>query len=107
MVRKPEGKTPFGRPRLRWEGMNNICLKERGWEFVGWIHLTQNRDLTLILLNTVMNSRRMRNIFCLADQLLNSEGLRVELLDWLSVGRLVVWLVGDSVGRAVSQSVLA
>jgi hypothetical protein len=58
-------------------------------------------------LNTVMNSRRMRNIFCLADQLLNSEGLRVELLDWLSVGRLVVWLVGDSVGRAVSQSVLA
>ena len=80
-------------------------------EFLDWIHLTQNRDFSLTLLNNVMNSRRMRNVGCLADQLLNSEEvLRVELLDWLSVGRSVGWLddwlvscfVGDSVGRTVS-----
>jgi hypothetical protein len=84
---------------------------EMGWEFVGWIHLTQNRDFSLTVLNNVMNSRRMRNVGCLADQLLNSEeGLSVELVDWLSVGRSVGWLdawlvsclVGDSVGRTIS-----
>jgi len=70
--------------------MIKIYLKEIGLEFVGWIHLTQNRDFSLTVLNSVMNSRRMRNVGCLADQLPNSEeGLRVELLDWLSVGRLV------------------
>jgi len=66
-----------------------------GYEFVSWIHLTQNRDFSLTLLNNVMNSRRMRNVGCLADQLLNSEeGLRVELRHWLSVGRSVGCLVG-------------
>ena len=96
-------------------GMIEIYLKEIGLEFVGWIHLTQNRDFSLTLLNNVMNSRRVRNIGCLVDQLLNSEeGLRLELLDWLSVGRSVGWLhdwlvgwlvgclVGDTVGRRVS-----
>jgi hypothetical protein len=94
--------------------MIKIYLKEIRLEFVGWIHLTQNRDFSLTLLNIVMNSRRMRNIGCLVDQLLNSEeGLRLELLDWLSVslsvgcmtGWLVIWLVIRSAGELVSRFV--
>ena len=48
--------------------MIKIYFKEIGLEFVGWIHLTQNREFSLTLLNNVMNSRRMRNVGCLADQ---------------------------------------
>jgi hypothetical protein len=43
LVGKPEGKTPIGRPRSRWEDNNKIDLKI-GWEDVAWIHLAQDRD---------------------------------------------------------------
>jgi hypothetical protein len=76
LVRNPERKRPFGRPRLRREGVVKIYLKEIGLEFVDWIHFTQNRDFSLTLLNSVVNSRRMGNVGCLAGQLLNYEGLR-------------------------------
>jgi hypothetical protein len=31
LVEKPEGKRPFGRPRLRWEDGIRMDLSEIGW----------------------------------------------------------------------------
>jgi hypothetical protein len=42
LVRKPEGKRSFGRPRRRWE--IRVDLKKIGWEGVDWINLVQDRD---------------------------------------------------------------
>jgi hypothetical protein len=38
LVRKPEGKRPFGRPWYRWVDIK-MDLREIGWEVVDWIHL--------------------------------------------------------------------
>jgi hypothetical protein len=35
-VGKPEGKTPLGKPRRRWED-NKLDLGERGWSGMDWI----------------------------------------------------------------------
>jgi hypothetical protein len=51
---KPEGKRPVGRRRHRW--VENIKdLREIGWDDMGWIDLTQDRDQWRALVNTVMN----------------------------------------------------
>jgi hypothetical protein len=42
--RKPEGKRPLGIFKRRWEGNIRMYLRERVWEVVDWIHLTQDRD---------------------------------------------------------------
>jgi hypothetical protein len=55
LVRKPEGKRPFRRPRRRWEDKIVIDLREIGWEGVEWIHLAQETDQWRALVNTVMN----------------------------------------------------
>jgi len=57
LIGKPEGKRPLGRPRSRWEGNIGMDLREIGWESVDWIHLAQDRDQWLALMNTVMNLR--------------------------------------------------
>jgi hypothetical protein len=31
LVRKPEGRRPFGRPRRRWEDNIKMDLREVGW----------------------------------------------------------------------------
>jgi hypothetical protein len=56
-VGKPEGKTPLGRPRRRWEDRIRMDLREIGWGRVEWIHLAQDRDRWRAILNTVMNPR--------------------------------------------------
>jgi hypothetical protein len=48
-------KTPLGRPRRRWEDNINIDLIEIGWCDVDWIHMAQDRDQWMALMNTVMN----------------------------------------------------
>jgi hypothetical protein len=40
LVKKPEGKRPLGRPRLRWVG--NIKMDRLGC--MDWIDLAQDRD---------------------------------------------------------------
>jgi hypothetical protein len=42
LIRKPEGKRPFGTPNHRWEDNIKVDLKEMGWEGVDCIHLAQN-----------------------------------------------------------------
>jgi hypothetical protein len=44
LVGKPEGKTPLGRPRRRWENDIKNGLRETGWSGMDWIDLAQNRD---------------------------------------------------------------
>jgi hypothetical protein len=39
LVGKPEGRTPLGRPRRRWEYNIKMDLREIGWGGMGWIHL--------------------------------------------------------------------
>jgi hypothetical protein len=43
-IAKPDGKTPHGRPRLRWDNNIKMDLRKVGWEGVYWIHLAQDRD---------------------------------------------------------------
>jgi len=55
LVGKPEGKTPLGRPRCRWEDEIKMDLKEVGWEGLHWIDLAQDRGRWWALVNAAMN----------------------------------------------------
>jgi hypothetical protein len=57
LMGKPEGKTPLGRPRRRWEDEIRMNLREISWGSVDWIQLAQDRDRWRALVNTVMNLR--------------------------------------------------
>jgi hypothetical protein len=59
LMAKPEGKTPLGRPRHRWEDGIRKDLRKIGWGSVEWIQLAQDRDQLRALVNTVMNLRVM------------------------------------------------
>jgi len=55
LVRKPEGKRPFGRPRRGWEDDFKMNLQEVGCWGMDWIELDQDRDGWRALVNVVMN----------------------------------------------------
>ena len=57
LVRKPEGKRPRGRPRLRWEDKIKIYFQEVGSGGMDWIELARDRDRGRALVNAVMNLR--------------------------------------------------
>jgi hypothetical protein len=57
LVGKPEVKRPLGRPRCRWEDNIKMDVREIGWSYTDWIHLTQDRDQWRALVNKVMNFR--------------------------------------------------
>jgi hypothetical protein len=57
LMGKPEGKRPLERPRRRWEDGIKTNLREIGWGSVEWIHLAQDRDHWLAVVNSVMNLR--------------------------------------------------
>jgi hypothetical protein len=44
MVRKPEGKSPLGRPRRRWEDNIKMGLQEVGCGDMDCIDVAQDRD---------------------------------------------------------------
>jgi hypothetical protein len=54
MMGKPEGKTPLGRPRRRWEENIKVKLQEVGCRGIDWIVMAQNRDRWRALVNAVM-----------------------------------------------------
>jgi hypothetical protein len=56
-VGKPEGKTPLGRHRRRWEDNVKMELREIGSCGTDWIDLAQDSDQWRALVNTVMNLR--------------------------------------------------
>jgi hypothetical protein len=51
-----EGRRSLERPMRRWDDIK-MDIKETGYEYVDWIHLTQNRDGWLALVNTAMKLR--------------------------------------------------
>ena len=55
LVRKPEGRKPLGRPRLRWVDNIRMYLQEVGSGYMDWIALAQDRDRWRTLANAVMN----------------------------------------------------
>jgi hypothetical protein len=57
LVRKPESKTPFGRPRSRWEGNIKVGFQETGYGVMSWIELAHDRDRWRSLVNVAMNLR--------------------------------------------------
>jgi hypothetical protein len=57
LVEKPEGKRPFGRPRVRWEDNIKMDLNEVGYGGMDWIELAQDRDRWRALVNSVGNLR--------------------------------------------------
>jgi len=57
LVGKPEGKTPFGRPRRRWEDNIKMDLEEVGCGVMDWIDLAEDRESWRALVNAVMNLR--------------------------------------------------
>jgi hypothetical protein len=57
LVGRPEGKTPRGRPRRRWEDNIKMDLQEIGCGGLGWFDLAQDRDRWRALVNAVMNLR--------------------------------------------------
>ena len=57
LVRKPEGKRPLGRRRIRWVDNIMMYLQEVGCGYGDWIGLAQDRDGWRKLVNEVMNFR--------------------------------------------------
>jgi hypothetical protein len=57
LVGKPEGKTPLGRPRRRWESNVRMDLQEVGCGCEDWIGLAQDRDTSRALMSAVRNLR--------------------------------------------------
>jgi hypothetical protein len=51
LVGKPEGKTPLGRPRRRWEDGVRMDLREIGLGGVDWIRLAQDMDQWCAVMN--------------------------------------------------------
>ena len=57
LVGKPEGKSPLGSSRRRWEDNIKMDLQEVGCGGMDWIDLAQDRDRWWALVNAVMNLR--------------------------------------------------
>jgi hypothetical protein len=57
LVGKPDGKSPLGRSRRRWEDNIRMNLREMRWHGVDWIYLVQDRDKCQTLVKTVMKLR--------------------------------------------------
>jgi hypothetical protein len=55
LVEKPQGKSPLGRPRYRWEDNIKMDLQEVGCERMDWIDLAQDRDRWRELVKAIMN----------------------------------------------------
>jgi hypothetical protein len=57
LMGKPEGKSPLGRQRRRWEDRIRMAFGEIAWGSVEWIQLAKDRDRWRSLFNTAMNLR--------------------------------------------------
>ena len=49
---KPTGKRPLGRPRRRWEDLEEICVNAGNW-----VDSAQDRDYWKALVNAALNLR--------------------------------------------------
>ena len=56
-MRRPEEKSPLGRPRRGWEDNIKMDLHEMGCGGMDWIELDQDRVRWRAVVNAVMNLR--------------------------------------------------
>jgi hypothetical protein len=54
LMENPEGRSPLGVPRRRWEDNIKMDLEEIGWGSVDKIELAQDGDKLRDLVNSVM-----------------------------------------------------
>jgi hypothetical protein len=57
LVGNPEGKTPLGSPRRRWDYNIKKDVQKLGFGDEDWIGLVQDRDRWRAFVNAVMNLR--------------------------------------------------
>jgi hypothetical protein len=57
LVGKHEGKSPLGRPRLRWENNIKMNLQQVGCGGMDWIELARDRDRWRVRVGVVMKLR--------------------------------------------------
>jgi hypothetical protein len=57
LVGRPEGKSPLGRPRRKWEDNINLDLREIRIDGANWVRLAWDRIRWQAFVNTVMNLR--------------------------------------------------
>jgi hypothetical protein len=55
LVGKPEGTSPLGRPRRRWDDNIKMDLQEVGGGCGDWMERAEDRDKWGALVSTVMN----------------------------------------------------
>jgi hypothetical protein len=64
LVGKPEGRSPLGGPRGRWEDnikMGRRAVRWEGGEGMDWIDLVQDKERWRALVNTMINLRVLQN----------------------------------------------
>jgi hypothetical protein len=57
LVGKPEGRSPHGRPRRRWEDNIKMDLQEVRWGERDWIDLAQDKNMWQAVVNAVRKLR--------------------------------------------------
>ena len=57
LMRRPEGKRPFGRPRRRWEDNIKMDFQDVGGGSMDWFDLARDRYRWRALVKAVMNLR--------------------------------------------------
>jgi len=57
LLGKSDGRTPLGRPRLRWVDNIRMDLQEVGSGYMEWIGLAQDRGKWWTLVSAAMNLR--------------------------------------------------
>ena len=57
LIGKPEGSSPLGRPRLRWELNVKMDLQEGGRKGMDWIDIAEDSDRWPAVVNAVVNLR--------------------------------------------------
>jgi hypothetical protein len=55
LLGKPEGRSPFGTARSRWENNIKMYFREMRWDGADWSHLAQDRGKWRVLVTTVMD----------------------------------------------------
>jgi hypothetical protein len=57
LVGYPEGKSPLGRHRCRWEDNIKMGLEDTRWKILDWIRMDEDRNHWWNLVSTDINHR--------------------------------------------------